>query len=125
MAAGLFAGVTYKLRDLAAALGCVLSGDGDIEITGIAGMEHAGPGDLTFLANPKYTHKVKQTRAAAILITEPLPDASPGLPLPGLVDHQLVRAHLVAALTWFGLALVAGFLYSLQLLQHRPQLQPQ
>ena len=40
----------------------------DIEITGVAGMEHAGPSELTFLANPKYAPKVKNTRAAAILV---------------------------------------------------------
>ena len=64
-----------RLRDIAARLGCELSGDGEIEITGVAGMEHAGPGELTFLANPKYTHKVKHTRAGAILVSEALRDA--------------------------------------------------
>src|SRR5208282_1064145 len=54
---------------------CELAGDGEIEITGVAGMELAGPGDLTFLANPKYAPKVKHTRAAAILIAEPVRDA--------------------------------------------------
>jgi len=38
-------------------------------------MEHAGPTELTFLANPKYTHKLKHTRAAAILVSEPLRDS--------------------------------------------------
>jgi UDP-3-O-[3-hydroxymyristoyl] glucosamine N-acyltransferase len=33
-------------------------------------MEHAGPGHLTFLANPKYAPKVKHTNASAILATE-------------------------------------------------------
>ena len=56
-----------KLQDLAARLGCELNSGGDIEISGVAGMEQAGPAQLTFLANPKYAHKVKQTRAAAIL----------------------------------------------------------
>jgi UDP-3-O-[3-hydroxymyristoyl] glucosamine N-acyltransferase len=56
-----------KLREIADALGCRLDGDGTIEITGVAGMEHAGPGQLTFLANPKYAPKVKHTRASAIL----------------------------------------------------------
>jgi UDP-3-O-[3-hydroxymyristoyl] glucosamine N-acyltransferase len=62
-----------KLREIAAALNCGLEGDGEIEITGVAGMEQAGPGQLTFLANPKYASKVKHTRASAILVTEPLP----------------------------------------------------
>ena len=64
-----------RLRDIADRLSCELAGDGEIEITGVAGMEHAGPGELTFLANPKYTHKVKHTRAGAILVSEPLRDA--------------------------------------------------
>ena len=37
-------------------------------------MEHAGPTEITFLANPKYAPKVKHTRAAAILVTEPVRD---------------------------------------------------
>jgi UDP-3-O-[3-hydroxymyristoyl] glucosamine N-acyltransferase len=64
-----------KLAEIAAALGCDLSGGGDVEITGVAGLEHAGPTELTFLANPKYAHKVKYTRAAAILVTEPVKNA--------------------------------------------------
>lgn len=61
-----------KLSEIAERLGCELAGDGGVEITGVAGLEHAGPGELTFLANPKYAHKVKHTRAAAILVAEPL-----------------------------------------------------
>ena len=57
-----------RLGDLAARLGCELHGDPDIEITGVAGMEQAGPTELTFLANPKYAPKVKDTRAGAILV---------------------------------------------------------
>lgn len=64
-----------KLTDLANQLGCELFGDGDVEITGVAGIEHAGPSELTFLANPKYGPKVKHTRAAAVLVTEPVPDS--------------------------------------------------
>ena len=59
-----------KLREIADALGCRLEGDGEMEITGVAGMEHAGPTQLTFLANPKYAPKVKHTRAGAILVAE-------------------------------------------------------
>ena len=63
-----------KLSEIASRLNCELLGDGEIEITGVAGMEHAGPGELTFLANPKYAPKVKHTRAAAILVAEPVKD---------------------------------------------------
>jgi UDP-3-O-[3-hydroxymyristoyl] glucosamine N-acyltransferase len=61
-----------KLQEIADALGCALHGDGQLEITGVAGMEQAGPHELTFLANPKYAHKVKNTRAGAILIQTPV-----------------------------------------------------
>jgi UDP-3-O-[3-hydroxymyristoyl] glucosamine N-acyltransferase len=61
-----------KLKEIAEILGCGLVGGGEVEITGVAGMEHAGPTELTFLANPKYTRKVKECRAAAILVSEPI-----------------------------------------------------
>ena len=59
-----------KLADLARALQCELRGDGDIEITGVAGMEHASSTQLTFLANPKYAHKVKDSKAGAVLVSQ-------------------------------------------------------
>jgi UDP-3-O-[3-hydroxymyristoyl] glucosamine N-acyltransferase len=58
--------------EIAATLGCEVVGDAGLEITGLAPMEQAGPSELTFLANPKYAHKVKHSRAGAILIAEPL-----------------------------------------------------
>jgi UDP-3-O-[3-hydroxymyristoyl] glucosamine N-acyltransferase len=63
-----------KLQEIAERLGCRLTGDPGMEIIGVAGMEHAGPGQLTFLANPKYAHKVKHTRAGAILVSEEVPE---------------------------------------------------
>ena len=57
-----------KLREIAQVLGCEVAGNGELDITGVAGMEHARPGELTFLANPKYAPKVKDTKASAILI---------------------------------------------------------
>ena len=65
-----------KLGEIARALGCELVGDGETEITGVAGMEHAAAGELTFLANPKYAHKVKDTRASAILTEKALGDVA-------------------------------------------------
>ena len=67
-----------KLRELAERIGCAFRGDGDVEITGVAGMEHATGSQITFLANPKYAHKVKTTRAAAIILHESAGDV--GLP---------------------------------------------
>jgi UDP-3-O-[3-hydroxymyristoyl] glucosamine N-acyltransferase len=61
-----------KLIELAQSLGCRLVGDGEREITGVSGMEQASENQLTFLANPRYAHKVKKTRAGAILAESPL-----------------------------------------------------
>lgn len=64
-----------KLSELAQRLGCTLQGDPDLEITGVAGIEEARPGHLTFLANPRYRAAVKTTHASAILLApeEPAP----------------------------------------------------
>ncbi|MCP5118445.1 MAG: UDP-3-O-(3-hydroxymyristoyl)glucosamine N-acyltransferase [bacterium] len=65
-----------KLHEIADVLGCEVVGDANVEITGVAGMEHATESELTFLANPKYAAKVKHSKAAAILVTKPLDDLS-------------------------------------------------
>jgi UDP-3-O-[3-hydroxymyristoyl] glucosamine N-acyltransferase len=63
------------LADLAARLGCRLDGDGTIAITRVASLEEAGPGDVTFLANPKYAQAAQTTRASAIILGEDAPAA--------------------------------------------------
>jgi UDP-3-O-[3-hydroxymyristoyl] glucosamine N-acyltransferase len=61
------------LREIALRLQCRLEGDGDIEIRGVAGIEHAQPGDLTFLANPRYHAQLGSTSASAVIVAEDLP----------------------------------------------------
>jgi UDP-3-O-[3-hydroxymyristoyl] glucosamine N-acyltransferase len=68
-----------KLGEIAKRLNCQLEGDPAIEIIGVAGLEAAAPGQLTFLANPRYRRAVRKTRASAILIGKSDP---PG-PRPG------------------------------------------
>ena len=62
--------MTMKLKQIAEALECGLEGDGEIEISGVRGMEHAEAGHLTFLANPKYAPKLKNTRASAVVASQ-------------------------------------------------------
>jgi len=57
-----------KLAALAAHLGATLHGDPDAEITSAAGLEDARPGQLTFVANPKYTPLARTTQATAVLV---------------------------------------------------------
>jgi len=57
-----------KLRELAERLACRLEGDGEIEIVRVAGIEDAGPGDLTFFANAKYARELRETAASAVIL---------------------------------------------------------
>jgi len=60
-----------KLSELATVTAARVDGSsGDIEITGAAGLDNAGPGDITFLANPRYTSRINATRASAIYLSE-------------------------------------------------------
>jgi UDP-3-O-[3-hydroxymyristoyl] glucosamine N-acyltransferase len=59
-----------KLAEIAQRLNCRLEGDGEIDITGVAGIESAQPGQLTFLANPRYRAMLENTRGSAILVEE-------------------------------------------------------
>ncbi len=71
-----------KLRDLAAHLGATLEGDGDAEITGLAGIEDAAAGQLTFVANPRYAGLARSTAASAVLVAPEFPQiAAPTLRL--------------------------------------------
>jgi UDP-3-O-[3-hydroxymyristoyl] glucosamine N-acyltransferase len=57
-----------NLGELAIRLGAELRGDPDIEVTGVKGIEEAGPSDITFVANPKYAGLARTTHAAAIIV---------------------------------------------------------
>lgn len=66
-----------KLGELARSLNEVwpltLHGDPELEITGVAGIEDASAGQLTFIANPKYAALARTTQAAAVLVAEDFP----------------------------------------------------
>jgi UDP-3-O-[3-hydroxymyristoyl] glucosamine N-acyltransferase len=57
-----------KLGTLAAQLGAELRGDAELEITGVKGIEDAGPSDVTFVANPRYAALARRTQAGAVLV---------------------------------------------------------
>ncbi|MBZ5543920.1 MAG: UDP-3-O-(3-hydroxymyristoyl)glucosamine N-acyltransferase [Acidobacteriia bacterium] len=68
-----------KLGELAARLGCTLEGPANVEVTGVAGLDEAGPTEISFLANPKYIRKLKTTRAAAIIVSPDIPSGDRAL----------------------------------------------
>ncbi len=70
-----------KLADLAEKLFCRLEGPPETEIQGVAGIDQATPGQITFLSNKRYIPLLKTTQASAVLIQEGAPlDRDPNLP---------------------------------------------
>jgi UDP-3-O-[3-hydroxymyristoyl] glucosamine N-acyltransferase len=59
-----------KITELAEKTGAQLEGDADLEISGAAGLDIAASGQVTFLANPRYTPQVETTQASAIYVGE-------------------------------------------------------
>ena len=57
-----------RLSELATRLGAELRGNGAVEIHGIAGIEEAGEGQVTFVSNRKYAPLARTTRASAVLV---------------------------------------------------------
>ncbi len=57
-----------KLGEVAGRIECSLEGPAEMEITGVAGLEEAGPAELSFLANPKYVQKAVETGAGAVIV---------------------------------------------------------
>ncbi len=66
--------VSIDLAELALKLGAELRGNGLVKIHGIAGIEDAGEGQVTFVANRKYAGLAKTTRASAVLVEPAFPE---------------------------------------------------
>jgi UDP-3-O-[3-hydroxymyristoyl] glucosamine N-acyltransferase len=64
-----------KLSELAERIDCRLEGNGDLDIQRVAGIQDAGDGDVTFLANPKYEKTLHATRASAVILRDGGPNA--------------------------------------------------
>ena len=65
-----------NLGELANRLGAELRGDATLEITGVKGIEEAGPTEITFVANPRYSGLARKTHAAAVLVDPGFPEIS-------------------------------------------------
>jgi len=68
--------MSKTLAEIAKFLDAELAGDPKIVITGISGIKEAKEGDITFVANPKYNHLVKETNASAIIASKDFPAAT-------------------------------------------------
>ena len=67
----------HTLGEIAARFGLELRGDAATEIRGVATLADAGPGQLGFLANPRYRTQLASTRADAIVLRAGDADAFP------------------------------------------------
>jgi len=64
--------LSLSLADLARTLGATLEGDGGIEVHHLNEIQNAVPGEISFIANPKYRRFAAETRASALIVAEDL-----------------------------------------------------
>lgn len=62
---------SISLQALASHLGAKLVGDPQCAITGLATLEHAKAGELSFLSNQAYRQYLSETKASAVILQEP------------------------------------------------------
>jgi UDP-3-O-[3-hydroxymyristoyl] glucosamine N-acyltransferase len=60
--------MTWTVLEIAERLGASVQGGGSALVTGFAGVDEAGPGDITFCADSKYAPLVEKSKAAAVLV---------------------------------------------------------
>lgn len=77
--------MAVRLDEIVARLGGRLVGDGAIEVTGIAPLDAAVPGQISFLSNPKYRAQLASTRASAVIVDEA---AAPSCAVAAVVTPQ-------------------------------------
>jgi len=87
--------VKKTLGEIAQLVKGELLGDASIEICGVAGLQEAQKGEISFLANPKYKNFLKSTRASAVVTSEKIENSSPFAvvkhPNPHLAFSQVVK----------------------------------
>jgi UDP-3-O-[3-hydroxymyristoyl] glucosamine N-acyltransferase len=85
----------HTLAEIAERTGGRLFGDARCEITSVAGIRDAGPGDITFVANARYVRDLATTRASAVIVSEQVavPEGRSGLvhENPSLAFAQVVE----------------------------------
>lgn len=68
-----------KISELAQHIDGSISGSGEIEILGVAGIREAGRGDVSFIANPRYAPEAAGTGASAVIVAEDWSDDCPAV----------------------------------------------
>jgi UDP-3-O-[3-hydroxymyristoyl] glucosamine N-acyltransferase len=69
----------YTLGELAALVGGSVEGDPALVITGVAGLQEAQPGEITFVAQQKYLRTLKTAKASAVILDRMMPADRPAI----------------------------------------------
>ncbi len=81
------------LKELADLVGGRALGDGATVLLGVNGIDEAGPGEITFVANPRYASRIRTTKASAVIIA----DAALAPPIPAIVAADPSHAFMQVA----------------------------
>ncbi|MGC2063861.1 MAG: UDP-3-O-(3-hydroxymyristoyl)glucosamine N-acyltransferase [Thermodesulfovibrionales bacterium] len=81
-----------KLKDFAELVNGQVLGDPDVDITGVAGIQDAQAGDITFLSSQKFLKDLRTSRASAAIVG----DAVEGLDMPQVRAASPYRAFAAA-----------------------------
>ncbi len=65
-----------KLGELADLIGGRISGNPDVEITGVSGIREAKEGDITFLLSKRYLNEISNLNALAVIVKEEIKELS-------------------------------------------------
>lgn len=87
--------MALTLAEVAAVADAELRGDDELPITGVATLQQAGPGEISFLANARYRQYLASTRASAVILA---PDYAAQCPTAVLINAnpQLAYARVAA-----------------------------
>ncbi|WP_295960108.1 UDP-3-O-(3-hydroxymyristoyl)glucosamine N-acyltransferase [uncultured Xanthomonas sp.] len=72
---------TYTADEIAERFGLQVHGDGSVTVRGVATLAQAGPGQLSFLANPRYRAQLADSTAAIVVLRADDAEAAPGTAL--------------------------------------------
>lgn len=86
-----------KLEEIAKKIKGELSGDSDVEISGVAALDSAKSGEIVFLANLKDSEKLQKTEASCVIVPENFADESK-IPLIKTKNPKLAFAEIAAVL---------------------------
>ncbi len=62
-----------KVKELAERLGCELLGDGEVEVRGVAPLDQAREGDLSFVVHRRYLPSLRSSQASAFILPADAP----------------------------------------------------